>query len=96
MARGSFCDGTMIAPELGGSKSPFGKDKGVLKQNAMRCNRAVARYRRAHEFVNGIILLPNFRQSGVKLEWDTEDCCLRARSGFERRFLSPPAPRGLD
>jgi hypothetical protein len=56
---------------------------------------SIARNRRAHEFVNGIILLPDFGQSGVNLEWETEDCCLRARSAFERRIPQPPSPPGF-
>src|SRR5882672_10050930 len=42
------------------------------------------------------IILPKFEQARAKLECDKRNCCLRARSAFERRIPQPPAPRGLE
>ena len=48
-----------------------------------------------HEFVNGIIMLPNSGQAHATLDCDTKSCCLRARSAFERRIPQPPSPPGF-
>ena len=59
----------------------------------LRCDRL---RKFAHGFVNGIILLPDFGQAGVKLECEMRDCCLRARSAFEHRIPQPPSPPGFE
>src|SRR5690242_6366921 len=78
-----FCDdhATMIAPD------------GVSGKGAI--SRSSEPTRTAHAHVRNIIKMPKFEQPPAKLEWEGEDCCLRARSAFEHRIPQPPSPPGF-
>ena len=79
----------MIAPQ-----STHGKRACANRSAGSRSGTPNATHRRcvSHEFVNGIILLPNCRQAHAKLNCDTRSRCLGARSAIERRIPQPPSP----
>ena len=43
-----------------------------------------------------VIMLPDFSQGGVKLQCETEDCCLKGPVCYERRIPQPPALQGSE
>jgi hypothetical protein len=53
------------------------------------------KWRAIHVIVNQIIMLPDFSQGGVKLQCETEGCCLKGPVCCEHRIPQPPSPPGF-